>query len=635
MCGIVGALDLREQREFPEQRLSRMLGSVRHRGPDDRHVFQAPGIALGCQRLAILDPERGRQPLSDPSGRVWVAFNGELFNDAELKSELAKRGHRLSGHGDTQLWPALYLERGVELFERAEGQFATAIWDCDERRLLLGRDRFGICPLFYAKADGWLLFASEIKALLAAGLLEPRPDRKGVDAMFCAFAAGPRRTCFEGVNALAPGHFLEVTAGSLRERRYWELAFPNAGEERRDAEDRLLDELESIVESAVARRRSADAQVASYLSGGIDSALVAATARKVGPSALPAFSIGFDSSGPDERARSSLAAKLLELPLETLVPSAEEIVNAVPESVRAAESPILDMANPCLLLLARRVHERGYKVVLTGEGADEAMAGYVWHRAARFMSGRPARLIVRCLSSLLAPGTPASAAAEPAAPGAAQLAMYGALARVRAYFYSAEMTSALSEHDALSELDLDPERLRRLHPLNQALYVEYKAMLPGHLLLGKGDRVGMHSSVENRYPFLDEAFVRFCASLDPKYKLRNGQGKWLLRRLAKRVLPPPLANHPKTMFKAHSLCNLNAKPRFLEQLTCAESLRKTGYFSVEGVQHEQRLQRLLPSFAPRRFAADAAYTAVVTTQLWHHLFLGGGLCELPTWDSGL
>jgi asparagine synthase (glutamine-hydrolysing) len=174
--------------------------------------------------------------------------------------------------------------------------------------------------------------------------------------------------------------------------------------------------------------------------------------------------------------------------------------------------------------------------------------------------------------------------------------------------------------------------MRRWAPLNQSLYLEYKLMLPGHLLLGKGDRVAMHSSVETRFPFLDEAFVELASHLAPEYKLRGAREKWLLRQVAARALPGPLSSRPKGMFKASPLCQLSPGPRWVEQLVSPESLRATGYFSAERVARERRLQRLLPSFAPRRFVADGTYTALVMTQLWHHLFLGGGLCELPSWS---
>ena len=632
MCGIVGAMDLTGRRDFDRARLSRMAKSLRHRGPDDSFAWSEPGIAMATQRLAIRGGPEGRQPLSDAAGRIWVSYNGELFNHDELEPALVRRGHVLRTSCDTELWPYLYLEHGKQAFEHAQGQFALALWDRAERRLLLGRDRVGICPLFYASADGWLVWASEIKAILAAELVPVAADPLGIDNMFSLFASGPRRTCFRGIHALLPGHYIEAQAGELEERRYWDLSFPADGEERRSENPATMaEELGACLERAVRRRLVADAGVATYLSGGIDSALIAALARRHATVPIPAFSIGFEREGPDERVRSARTARALDIPLDTLVPTAEAIVEALPEAVLAAESPILDMANTCLLLLARRVAAQNCKVVLTGEGADEALAGYFWHKTRRLFSARGVRALA---ASLFTPGTratPLGGALGGLRPS--QLELYELLARARSLFYSTDMAHEVRDYDPFAELDFRPEQMRSWHPLNQSLYLEYKLMLPGHLLLGKGDRVGMRSSVENRYPFLDEEFVTLCAGLAPEYKLRGFSEKWILRRAAARILPPGIARHPKTMFKAKSLCALGARPRFIDQLTSPDSLRATGYFSPERVARERRLQRLLPSLSPRRVVLDASYTAVVTTQLWHHLFLGGGLCELGSWSA--
>lgn len=202
MCGIVGALDLRGRRRFDPARLARMAASVRPRGPDDGAAWSEPGIAMATRRLAIVDVAGGRQPMADAYGRIWAACNGELFNHPELRQALTARGHRFRTRCDAELWPSLYLDAGERAFERARGQFAVALWDRRERVLLLARDRIGVCPLHYAEADGWLLWASEIKALLASGLVRAEADEAGVDHMFALFAAGTRRTCLRGVHSL-------------------------------------------------------------------------------------------------------------------------------------------------------------------------------------------------------------------------------------------------------------------------------------------------------------------------------------------------------------------------------------------------------------------------------------------------
>ncbi|WP_437800951.1 asparagine synthase (glutamine-hydrolyzing) [Sorangium sp. So ce693] len=641
MCGIVGALDLAGRRTFDPARLDRMAASVRHRGPDEGASFSAPGIAMATRRLAVVDVAGGRQPMADAGGRVWVSYNGELFNHAELRRELAARGHAQRTRCDTELWPGLYLDAGEGAFSRARGQFAVALWDREARTLLLGRDRIGICPLHYAVADGWLLWASEIKAILASGLVRPEADPAGIDHVFSLFAAGTQRTCFRGVRSIWPGHYLRAQGGAVEQRRYWDLDFPAQGEERRVASlDALIEETRACLRDAVQRRLVSDGPVATYLSGGLDSTLVLGLAREArGDAPIASFTVGFDGAGPDERRRATRSAARLGARLETLVPSPAEIIETLPRVVEAAEGPVMDTADGCVLLLAERAARRGFKVVLTGEGADEAMGGYVWHKTHRAMERlarvHPAlpRAIRRTLAELAAPGTPAPTFQDHFGDVRPSLLdLYEPLSRARWLFYSDTMAERVAGHDPFSELDIAPARMRRWDPLNRSLYVEYKLMLAGHLLVGKGDRAAMRSGVEHRYPFLDEAFVELSSGLSPAYKLRGLREKWLLREVARRVLPRDVADPPKGMFKAHALCALGPQPRWIAQLVSPESLRKTGYFSPAKVAREQRFQRILPALAPRRIVADGSYTAVVTTQLWHHLFLGGGLCELPAWS---
>lgn len=642
MCGIVGALDLEGRREFPAEALARMAASVRHRGPDDAAMWSEPGISMATQRLAIVDVAGGRQPFCDAEGRAWAACNGEIFNYEELRAGLVQRGHRLRTRCDAELWPGLFVEHGPEMLGRVRGQFAVAVWDRRERTLLLARDRVGVCPLHWAVVDGWLLWGSEIKALLASGLVRAEVDFAGVDHVFSLFAAGTRRTCFRGVESLWPGHCMVVRGGQRSVRRYWDLEFPEGDAGRRDAG--AVEEMEACLEAAVRDRLRSDGPVATYLSGGLDSTLLLGLAARASEGPRTAFTIGFDGAGPDERPRAIRAAEELGARLQVLVPPAGAIAGALPQVVEAAEAPIMDTADACLALLAEEVRARGFKVVLTGEGADEAMGGYIWHRTHRLLRGLgrvhraiPA-LIREGLGRLMAPGT--------AAPGFADrlgglrpalLDVHEPLARARFLLYADEAARRAAAHDPWAELDVDPARMRRWHPLHQSLYVEYKLMLPGHLLHGKGDRVAMRAGVECRYPFLDERFVALAAGLAPGLKLgpagARGRGdKLLLRQVARRVLPAAIADPPKGMFKANALCRLAPQPAWVEQLTSEASLRATGMFCPRRVAHERRLQQVLPAWAPRRFVVDASWTAMVTTQLWHHLFVGGGLCELPQWQ---
>jgi asparagine synthase (glutamine-hydrolysing) len=645
MCGIAGAIDLRGRRSFPRPRLAAMLAAIAHRGPDDQHTHYEPGLAMGTSRLAIVDPTGGRQPLDNERGDVWVAFNGELFDFPELRTELSARGHRLRTHCDTELWVHLYEDFAEQVFERAAGQFAVSLWDRSRRTLLLARDRMGICPLFYAAHDGWLLWGSEIKALLAGGAIASRPDVKGINHFFTFICAAATRTCFEGVQSIAPGHCLRVSDGRVSMRQYWDLDFPDAGEERRYADPRAAaDELEDVFHRAIRRRLRGDAPVASYISGGLDSAVVLASGSQQRGQPLAAFTLSLDGAGTDERAPAAETAAALGANLTTVTMDCGQIAALYPELIRAAECPVLDTSCACLLRLAATVRQHGYKVVLTGEGADEALAGYVWFRTERLGNqlgrwfGRSVpRLLHRSMLATVGGGKahrPPWAAMGGVRTVQQELAeLFG---QTRERLFSTAMWSRLGDHSPYADVGPLNPRIARWHVLNRSLYVGYKTMLPGLLLAAKGDRVAMHSSVEARYPFLDQDVVRFCAALDPDYKLNGMKEKWLLRRAAEQLVPQAIANRPKTMFRATLARTFLGpqRPAWVDQLLSPEALRRTGYFDADAVASVRAWQSRAPRWTTvRNGTFDMAMTAVIATQLWHHTYCGGGLADLPTWTA--
>ncbi|MBX6313003.1 MAG: asparagine synthase (glutamine-hydrolyzing) [Isosphaeraceae bacterium] len=644
MCGIAGAFDLNGSRPFPTDRLLAMTGAIAHRGPDDEHTYQEPGLALGARRLSIVDLAGGRQPMANEDGSIWVAFNGELFEYPELQRDLLARGHQLATRCDTETWVHLYEDLGEGMFAKARGQFAVSLWDRNRRTLILGRDRVGICPLYYAERDGWLLWGSEVKALLASGLVASRPDPKGIDYLFTFFCSGTSRTFFEGVKSLPPGHYLRVRDGRVELRQYWDLDFPDEGDEVRLDDPRpLVDELEGLLRQAVERRLRGDVPVVSYISGGLDSTVVLGLSSRHRGRAVPSFTIGLVKAGPDERSSATEAAAVLGSPLTTVEMDKARIAAAFPELVVAAEGPVLDTSCAALLRLANAVHDQGYKVALTGEGADEALAGYVWYKAQKVRHWIGDHLGAGCLT-LLRNGLlravgggrdrrPPLMAMKGTRP--AQQDLYELLSQARTIIYSRDLWDRLGDHSPFDDLDLTNDRMAKWHPLNRSLYVGYKVMLAGLLMISKGDRIAMHSSVETRYPFLDDDVIHFCTQIAPEYKLRGMTEKWILRQVAAKTLPPRIANRPKTMFRA-SLSQTflgPGRPAWVDQLLSPESLRQTGYFDPAAVAREVAAQRSRPRLTPRRFVFDLGLTSVVSTQLWHHLYCGGGLCELPEWTA--
>lgn len=656
MCGIAGMVDLRDRRPLPEGVLGAMARSIIHRGPDEDGFLERPGLGLASRRLSIVGLADGRQPICNEDGSIWVVYNGELFDYPEMRVELEKKGHRFRTHCDTEIIPHLWEECQEGMFERLRGQFAIALWDERRRRLVLGRDRFGICPLYWTRPSTpegeWLLFGSEIRALLASGWISPRADVRGINHLFTFFAVPGPVTCFEGIQALTPGHYLSIQLGAaghssqVTEHTYWEVSFPDSGEEDRGVDERrLIDEFEAVLVSATQRRLRADVPVVSYLSGGVDSSTVVALASKVLGRPIPTFTIRIEDPSLDETTEAGLAARHVGTEPIVVGCGADDVLQQYPRLIRAAEAPVVDTSCTALMLLAEEVHARGYKVALTGEGADEWLAGYPWfklHKLLGMMDLVPGLRISRALrrAYLWAGGAPNFTRAQHqrvedlvGGPNAA-MDIYGLMSLSKLRFFSKGMFDALGDHLPYADLQPPSDRIRRWHPLNRGLYFGARVHLPGLLLNAKGDRVAMHSSVETRYPFLDEGVFDFLARLHPRWKLRGLRDKYLLRRVAERWLPRSIAWRKKAMFRApFDSFHLQKAPRFVDELLSVESLARTGYFEPASVHHWRQAFRSMRAGSPQRITLEMGLVGVVATQLWHHTFLDGSLADLPSLAS--
>lgn len=611
--------------------LSRMGAAIQQRGPDESGWLSEAGIGLISQRLAIVGLDSGRQPLENEDGSVVVVCNGEFFDHHEVRARLQQQGHRFRTESDCEILVHLWEEHGEDFFEHLRGQFAFALYDRRRRCLILGRDRLGICPLYISRADGWLYFGSEIKALLASGEIAPRVDPLALDHVFSFFAMGMRRTMFAGVEAVLPGHYLKVQDGEVRERQYWDLQFPDQGQERKGPD--LVRQLGEKLERSVALRLRADVPVVSYLSGGVDSSLVASLASQQLGRPIPTFSIRILQDKLDEVPRAMLTARQIGSEPHIVECGGAEIAATYPDLVRASESPVIDTSSAAIYRLAAAVREQGYKVALTGEGADEALAGYPWFKVNRLLSlfdrvGLGERMRRRFFNRANRRGQAWSVFArryECMGGFHATSDLYAACSLSGYRVYSDELLEQMGSHTACEDLVLNREKMRRWHPLNRSLYLGYKVMLAGLLMSHKGDRPAMANSVETRFPFLDEEVVEFCASVDPELKLKGWfRDKHLLRTYAAAHLPAAIANRPKHIFRARYAGSfLDPEPAYVRQLLSPESLRKTGYFDPARVDYAR--SRLGKPLSGRE---DLALVGVIATQLWHHMFLGGGLCDL-------
>lgn len=646
MCGLAGVIDLNGTRRPDQAMLRRMGDALWHRGPDDDGLLVEAGIGLAHRRLSIVGADNGRQPIFNEDRSVVAIFNGELFDYPERKRELEAKGHIFSTNTDSEILVHLYEEHGEELFPYLKGQFAFVLVDLRRRVVLLARDRVGICPLFWSRQGDFLYFGSEIKALIASGSVAPKVDPRGIDQIFTFFALCGRRTMFEGVQAIAPGHYLKIAwrgdgkPAEPVERRYWDFDFPDWGQEDNLSEDAAIEAFEAVFSRAVEIRLRADAPVTGYLSGGVDSSYALATATRLNGGSLQSFTAQIPALGLDESEQASETARFLGGERITLVEAGSSLIaETYPALVTAAESPVLDTSCAASYALARAVRAQGHKAVITGEGADEGLAGYLWFKIrekARLLdigdTFRPSTGISRLARKLMVKNRSfAELARIDGIIGGphAQSIMYNLVSSARDRYYSAGLKTQLGDRVAYEDIDLDLERLSRWHPLNRSLYLGYKVQLAGMLLTHKGDRVAMSNSIETRYPYLDEDVIALMSRLPPKLKLNGLKDKYLLRRAAERILPKEVAWRPKAMFRAplaESFFTSGAS--YVDELLSESSLKTTGYFDVASVR--DGIQSLKSGASTGRDTfTNLGMVGVITTQLWHHLYLGGGLCALP------
>lgn len=653
MCGIAGMLDLSGEREAPFGVVPAMAQAIVHRGPDDDGFLKRPGLHLANRRLSIVGLADGKQPLANEDRTVWTVFNGELYEYPHKRPHLESKGHVFRTHTDTELIPHLWEEYREKMFDHLRGQFAFCLWDSRTNEIVLARDRPGICPLFYTvvRYDGtyWLLFASEMKALFASGLVDRKPDVQGLNHIFTFFAMPGPTTVFAGIKCLIPGRYLHFKLGrsttpeqATTQRTYWQVTYPDRGQEDYGSDEkRVVDGFEEVLFRGVQRRlQHADVPVVSYLSGGVDSSLIVAMANKALGRPIPTFTVAVKSKDLNEESEALQTARQLGCKPVVVDCGHNELRTGYPELIETAEFPVMDTSCLGLLHLARAVHENGYKVVLTGEGADEWLGGYSWFKIHKLLGwldkipGVPLGYAVR--RTLLA------VTGQPAFPYVAYrrtqremgghngwFDLYGMMSINKLRFFTGEARETILSRSALDDLEL-PADLSRWHPFHRQMFFGARIMLPGHLLASKGDRIAMHSSVESRYAFLDEDVIAYMAQLHPRWKLRGVfKDKFVERKVAERWLPTEVAWRKKHMFRApmDSWAQMGTGT-WIDQVLSEESIRKAGYFDPAAVAAaRERLSK--PGRGLTRTGIEMGLTAVTATQLWHHLYIAGDLCELP------
>jgi asparagine synthase (glutamine-hydrolysing) len=640
MCGIAGCVALRDGVPPPPlEDLTAMVGALRHRGPDEFGLYRDARAGLGHARLSIIDLATGQQPLGNEDGTLWVVFNGEIFNYVELRAELVALGHRFRTQSDTEVIVHAYEAWGERAFERFNGQFAVALWSSASETLILARDRLGVRPLYLCEHEGRLWFASEVKAIFAGAPAVPRAfDPVGLSETFTFWTVVPPQSVFRGVTELEPGHVRIVSRKGMTDRAFWSSRYP-IGEQGAFAGSlgEAVERVRAALEEAVRLRMlRADVPVGSYLSGGLDSTLVAALGRRVKGEGFLTFSIRFDDAEYDEGQYQRVAAALIGSDHRDIVVRRQDIAAAFPEVVASAERPLLRTAPAPLFLLSKLVRDSGIKVVLTGEGADEMFAGYDLFREGkvrRFWGREPAstwrpRLLERLYPYLARSPVSQQALAREffgrglgqwAAPGFAHQPRWQSAVALQRLFTDDVRRQAKTVDVTARLLATLPAEFRRWTFLAQDQYLEARTLLGGYLLSSQGDRMLMAHSVEGRFPFLDVEVVELANSLPASFKLRGLDEKHVLKRAAAGLVPLEILRRPKQPYRAPDALSFvgSGTPDWVSELSSERAVAQAGVFEPRGVA---RLWRKCQSFRVGEQFSNAdnmALVGVLSTGLLH------------------
>jgi asparagine synthase (glutamine-hydrolysing) len=600
MCGIAGYFQFDNRSGNGRAVLERMIYPLRHRGPDGFGFYHDDTAGLAHARLSIIDLEGGWQPIANEDRTLWIIFNGEIFNYPELREELQKRGHRFATQSDTEVIIHLFEDRGAAGLAELNGQFAFAIYDSRKRSLFLARDRMGIRPLFYTVHQGMFSFASEVKALFNGDPTIPRQiAAQTLGEIFTFWTPTGEQTIFSGVKQLLPGHFMEVSLqGAGDPRPYWSLPFA-PDEIGLKSEQEYAEQLRELLIDAVRLRLRADVPVGAYLSGGLDSSTITSLVRHYTGNPLKTFSVTFVDKVYDEAAQQDEMVRYLGTDHHQVACSYSTIADIFPEVIWHTESPILRTAPAPLCLLSKLVHDIGYKVVLTGEGADEILGGYDIFKEAKiraFIHAQPDSqrrpLLLKRLYPYLALSPTRSAEYarrffstddDPGEPFYAHRPRWRTTAGTHVFFTD-DVAAQLSDTEQ-SLAGLQPG-LAGLDFFNRAQYLECRLLLANYLLSSQGDRMAMANSVEGRYPFLDHRVVEFAGTIPTRYKMKGLNEKNILKRAMRDLLPAGVVSRKKQPYMAPDILSFfgDRQADYLDYYLSDDALKDAGLFRPNAVR---------------------------------------------------
>jgi asparagine synthase (glutamine-hydrolysing) len=638
MCGIAGIVASDQLSADDRARLPRMRDVIAHRGPDDAGEFVDGQAALGHRRLSIVDLAAGHQPLSNENGTVWIVFNGEIYNHAEVRPGLEAAGHHYRTRSDTETIVHAYEQWGDACVEHLRGMFAFAIWDAPRRRLLLARDRLGVKPLYWAVAGNRLLFGSEIKSILESGLIRAEADEARLPELLSTRYLSGAETLFKGIHRLLPGHTLVFEHGNVSTREYWDVPTGRGDESLANiSEQDAVQQFRARLEEAVRIRLMADVPLGMFLSGGLDSSAIAALMAGMIDRPLQTFSVAFKDRAYSELDYARQVSTAIKADAHEIVIDDQDFFGALPRLIWHEDEPIAHPSSVPLFFVSE-LASKHVKVVLTGEGSDELLAGYGKYpkALANWRAGGAYSVVphpVRAwIADTMVPRLPQ------------QMRRY-----VSRSFVSMERTPEAMFFDNFAAINLARQRTllsprlagaaaadvygpsRRYFDapnghsttLDRLLYADLKTYLVE--LLMKQDQMSMAASIESRVPFLDHKLVEFAAALPPRLKLRGFKTKWILRQAVRSILPAEILSRPKMGFPVPFGIWMRG-----EWSDMARDILLDSRARQRGIVEAVEVERLLAAHRSGAANGSDAIWGLLNLELWYRTFIdGGGVQTLP------
>ena len=640
MCGIAGFVDAGRLLPDDNARLMRMRDVIAHRGPDEAGVYSDDSAGLAHRRLSIVDLASGQQPLANEDGTIWIVFNGEIYNHASIRPQLEAAGHRYKTRCDTETVVHAYEHWGDDCVERFRGMFAFAIWDARRRRLLLARDRLGIKPLYWTRAGDRLLFGSEIKAILESGLVPVVPNEQAIPELLSTRYLSGTETLFKGIHRLLPGHLLVFEAGTVTTRMWWDIPTGREGASVANLSDAdAVAQFRERLEDAVRTRLMADVPLGMFLSGGLDSSAIAALMARMIDRPLQTFSVAFKECAFSELEYARQVSNAIRADAHEIVIDDCDFFGALPKLVWHEDEPIAHPSSVPLYFVSRLASER-VKVVLTGEGSDELLAGYgkyprallnwraggLWNVAPEPIRQFVADTLLPRLPRRVARYAQRSFLAMPRTPEAMFFDNFAAMGMQRQASLLQPRISRLATPGsayAASRAYFDaPNGSSTV--LDRLLYTDLKTYLVE--LLMKQDQMSMAASIESRVPFLDHHLVEFAAALPPRMKLRGLTTKWILRQAVKTILPREILTRRKMGFPVpFELWMRGPWAQTARDVLLDRRTRERGLVDPRAVG------RLIDAHEAGTVRGGDAIWSLLNLELWYRTFVdGGGVQTLAT-----